>query len=359
MAEVVEDGFRQTSPAPAMDLYAMGNGVGDNRSDYYRIENYATNPVADYIGVSLVNAGALADIAVDPNSGRMYAVAWGNQRLYEVNSETGYVFWRGIFDEPSGQTALAFDHSGQLYCWGSTDFLYRFDKITGEKTLVGEIGYHAIGDMVFDLDGTLYGMAHEDHTDPDSGAYLLEINPDTGASTILKHYPYPDINNLEVHPDGTMYVTRNINADLDLVELYTIDRATWDITLIGSVAGTANLGVHGLAFLPSRSPGGTHTVVLADAEVHSGATSATTATSTTATPRTIRPRPTTSPRCTPATGPGICRSACLSLGLGADGEWDNLQNARRYRRRPGSERRRRRRDLHFQTSCGGKPPRST
>ena len=267
VAEVVQDGWMQTYPTPPMELYALGSGVGDYRSDFYRIDNYATNPVAHYIGVSYIYNGPLADMAFDPTTGKIQAVAWATDKLYEIDRQDGHAIWYGARDYPSAQTAVTFDSSGQLYCWGSTRELFLVDKVTGQKTSLGNTGYRASGDLAFDLDGTLYGLAHNESAE---GCHLLRIDPLTAEATILTSYDFPDASSLEIGADGTMYLARNITGDLDLVELYTVDKTTWQPTRIGAIPGTEELGLHGMAFLPSRRPGGTHRITLDSGQIRTG-----------------------------------------------------------------------------------------
>ena len=76
-------GWRQTTTGGIVNtppLYAVGNGIGDNSSNLYQIDDYASSPQAVSVGETGV---LLRDIAVDPISGRSLC----DQQFGTVRSE--------------------------------------------------------------------------------------------------------------------------------------------------------------------------------------------------------------------------------------------------------------------------------
>jgi hypothetical protein len=66
---------------------------------------------------------------------------------------------------------------GPIFVWGDSN-LYRFDKTTGEKTLIGDTGHTDWMDLDFDSQGRLWATTGND-------LYILDT--DTGASTFVTH----------------------------------------------------------------------------------------------------------------------------------------------------------------------------
>jgi hypothetical protein len=66
---------------------------------------------------------------------------------------------------------------GPTYVWGDSN-LYRFDKNTGEKTLIGDTGHTEWMDLDFDPQGQLWGTFGND---------LYTLDTDTGASQFVTH----------------------------------------------------------------------------------------------------------------------------------------------------------------------------
>jgi len=285
VAELLDPGWVQTYPAPPNVLYAIGSGTGDGSSNFYRLENFAGSPAAFSIGESGVQ---LSDLAVDPTSGAIFAIRWDDGKLYELDPLTGAAVWRGAAGTPAQQSSLEFDAGGRLYAWGCNEYpnLYRVDKLTGARTLVGAVGYNGAGDMAFDVDGTLYGVSHDGSGTPSN---LITIDTASGAGTLVGTLtvggtPLENVAGLEIDADGTMYALRDTGTAE--AELYLVDKATAECVLIGQIAGSAGFGAWGLAFAraasatgngttgsstPSSGATGTYTSVAASALVSTAA----------------------------------------------------------------------------------------
>jgi len=240
-------------------LYAVGNPDGDGSSSLYHIADYATNPTAVAIGETNRD---IADIAFDSTAATLYGVRWGSPKLYEIDPVTGQSAWNGPTAPPNEQTALECAADGALYSWGCTQELFRIDKTTGAKTLIGDTGFRACGDLAFDRDGTLYGLAHEGEG---TVVDLIKIDLSTGAGTLIGSLGFHRAGSLEIDCDGTMYVGRE--EDSGAATLYTVDKATAQPTLIGTVTGAETLGIWGIAFTVAAIPEPSTAVLLATAGI--------------------------------------------------------------------------------------------
>ena len=231
-------------PAAAGTLYAVGEDTGDRSSSLYRIDEYATNPRAIHLGETGVR---LLDIAIDPTTGRGYAVGEGSNFLYDINLSTGQITG-GRDTGFASMTGLEFDGSGQLYGWqySVNGRFHKIDKASGVATPVGEAIYKPEGDIAWDADGTMYGTT-------DLGS-LVRINTQTAAATIVgSHGSSIYVYGLEVDDQGIMYGGMWYEGEFaDEARLYTVNKQTGAATLIGPIPGA--LGLNGLAFTTANVP---------------------------------------------------------------------------------------------------------
>jgi hypothetical protein len=221
-------------------LYAIGNGVGDGSSNLYRIDNYGSAPAAVSIGEAGVK---LFDVAVDPTSGRIYALD-NSSMFYELNPTSGVASVIGPMGVAS-QNALVFDQTGQAFSWGSVDrHLYRVNKATGATTLIGDTGFKSGGDLAFDVDGTLYGS---------TGTQLIQINPTNGVGAAIGSFGTSGVYGMAIDTYGSIYAAAGSDST-GTCDLYGVNKATGVATLIGSVAGSSSYGVYGLSFTVAPGP---------------------------------------------------------------------------------------------------------
>jgi len=136
---------------------------------------------------------------------------------------------------------------GPPYVWGDSN-LYRFDKHTGEKTLIGDTGDTKWMDLEFDADGVLWGTFGND---------LYTIDPETGASTLATHiygvetnwipgiceedWQYMEVMSLAFDHNGTLWATAMRGFSLCdagglAAPVMTIDLGTGIADLVGSTA---------------------------------------------------------------------------------------------------------------------------
>jgi hypothetical protein len=124
--------------------------------------------------------------------------------------------------------------------------LYRVAKATGAATIVGDTTFDGGGDLAFDLNGTLYGGTLDGN--------LITINPTTDASAVVGSFigaNAPFAYGMDIDSDGVMYA--GLGSDSSAVaRLYTVNKTTGAATLIGDIAGGAELGLGGLSFAPSQ-----------------------------------------------------------------------------------------------------------
>jgi hypothetical protein len=137
----------------------------------------------------------LLDVAVDPTSCRIYAVANG---FYELNPTDGSSQYIGSFNEFGPPNALEFDRSGQAYAWNVSWQFFKINKSTGTGTYVTQVRPSAWGDVAVDVDGTMYGAAY---------GSLVRINPTNWTTSIVGPFDIPAVYGLEIDVDGTMYAS--------------------------------------------------------------------------------------------------------------------------------------------------------
>jgi hypothetical protein len=224
--------------AGAEQLYAIGSGVGDRSSKFYRIDDYDTAPRAAFLGECGVT---VFDIAYNPITRRFLTVDYSST-LYQLNPATGSLSIIGTTGI-SRLNALEFGISGNLYSWGSgSTELYRLDPGSGAVTVVGDTGWTSGGDLACDTNGTLYGS---------TGTNLIVIDPVTGKGSNIGAFGVSGVFGLEIDVNGRMLAGVG-QEDQGRAGLYWVDKTTGVATLIGPIAGAQDMGIYGLAF--SGSP---------------------------------------------------------------------------------------------------------
>jgi hypothetical protein len=154
-------------------------------------------------------------------------------------------------DRWAGGTFINNDFSTE-YVLDSTGGFESVDTATGAATVIADTGLADTGRaLAWDsTTGTLYGVAY----DGGFGTNLLEIDPATGATTVVAPVTgvgasgYTLIFGLAVDPNGLMYGVEIVSSTL-----VAIDKTTGNASTIGSLGYTTRYG-QGLAFDPSTSP---------------------------------------------------------------------------------------------------------
>jgi hypothetical protein len=119
-------------------MYAVGWGY--DSSALYRIDKYATAPVAVNIGDTGV---PLVDIAISPIDGKAYGLGF-DRNLYSLDLQTGAASQVGATGLGTIPTSLEFDAQGTLFMMGFTNpHLYTVNVQTGQATRLLTTGFGA------------------------------------------------------------------------------------------------------------------------------------------------------------------------------------------------------------------------
>lgn len=166
-------------------------------------------------------------LAVHPD-GQHYSIAGSD--LIQIDKSSGH----GTFVALTGLTdvcALAFSENRKLFAvenglGSSDDFLYEINPFTGATTLIGSMGRPGIEGLVF-YQGVMY--AFDVDTGPIAGEGLLTVNPSSGQTTDVD----PGVGGLstEVQDLANLDNTQLFGGFDELYEVSVVDGRT---TLVGS-----------------------------------------------------------------------------------------------------------------------------
>ncbi|MCA9291874.1 MAG: hypothetical protein KDA25_12150 [Phycisphaerales bacterium] len=220
-------------PSPPQMLYAIGNGIGDGSSNLYRIDLYATVPVAVNVGET---DHVFLDLAIDRATGFGWSVAGG--QLYRIDLATASAITIG----PTGigtMSALECLANGTLLAWGQVDgTLYEINTSTGAATPRFSIGLTPGGDLAVAADGILYGS---------TGSMLIRINLQEETVTPIGPFGVSSMFGLDMDTNGDLYGARGSTGNGSCT-LYRIDLETGAASEIAPVADVTPYGCFGLAF---------------------------------------------------------------------------------------------------------------
>lgn len=201
------DGFALTPVYKNSGFDANGGGVvvGDT---YHFVWYWALSPsvvISSYYAYDIDdwsekafesygdNKFVAQDLTLDPTSNTVYGLFWDSNSSYmqlatlDYSTMTRTDIGGGYGSQRFVTIAAGLD--GQLYTIGLDGNLYKIDKTTSQLTLVGSTGVTPGGysqSMTFDPNtGRLYWSAFR--SDQTGGLY--EVNPQTGAATMIVDYP--------------------------------------------------------------------------------------------------------------------------------------------------------------------------
>jgi hypothetical protein len=142
--------------------------------------------------------------------------------------------WNPITQILYGNTAVGFGNT-------LNDQLYQINPSTGAATLIGTIGFNSVFALGFSNAGILYGIS-------DTSSQLVTINLASGSGSLVGPVSLTSAFDLAFRPeDNVMFVANSATSSL-----YTMNPATGASTLVGPYGGTPN--VVGLAFLGVPEP---------------------------------------------------------------------------------------------------------
>ncbi|HPI31341.1 MAG TPA: T9SS type A sorting domain-containing protein [Bacteroidales bacterium] len=124
-------------------------------------------------------------------------------------------------------TAGAWGPLNKWYGAVSTEFnLVTIDTLTGDRTVVGNIGLNLSGLAYDQTTSTLYGVSYDGSTNTN----LYTINPASGAPTLVGTCAATSLINLACTPAGQLYAVSNSDDNL-----YSIDKTTGTATIVGAL----------------------------------------------------------------------------------------------------------------------------
>ena len=223
----------------ASTLYAMD----DATNSLYSIDpnSYALT----LVGNTGVANGDFGDLAYNSTSQTAYWVPGrGNDNLYTINLQTGaatLIGAHGIDD----MFALAYDTAtGKLYGDSTNGNFYSLNTTTGAATLIGNNGVYP-GGMTYraDTNQLIMNMAGGTGT-------LYSINPATGQATALGNPGFINDNGLAWDPDKNTYFADDWSGNL-----YTIDPATFQLTIVKGLPDPFDGIIYAGAGVPTPEPG--------------------------------------------------------------------------------------------------------
>jgi len=215
-------------------LYGIGNGINDNSSNLFIIDDYSSTPVAIDIGET---GKRLFGIAVNPTSGLAYGIT--TSKLYSVDLGSAAATYIGTMDTGT-MNALEFSSDGRLYTWGyGNTKLYEVDPSTGALAFVMDTGFNSWGDMAFDANGMLYGSSNDDN--------LIRIDIENATVDVVGIMGASQIVGLDFDVDGRLYGIHGTDST-GVSDLYAIDHLTAATTYIGTVQGASGFGMYGMSF---------------------------------------------------------------------------------------------------------------
>lgn len=245
------DGHDGSGSTP-VDAYAVGSTVGSGSSQIYRINEYATDPVADVI----VDSGLyLGDIGINPSSGDAFVIeGHAPGRLFHVDLATGTLDLVGS-SGLNGLNSLEVAADGTIYARAfNSSLLWTLDPQTATPAVLVDTLYSGGGDLALSPTGeALYATADAGsglstalmHIDLETAAVVevadISINQDTEAWA-----------GIDFDPDGNLFGFLG-HDNIGLAQVYSIDLDNYGATLVGDVVGAEELGLLGAA-IPVTPP---------------------------------------------------------------------------------------------------------
>ncbi|TWT44926.1 hypothetical protein RAS1_13460 [Phycisphaerae bacterium RAS1] len=186
----------------------------------------------------------ITDIAFDAQ-GDLWGVSFTN--LYRINTDTGAATLVGATGIPGGN-ALVFGSDGTLYaCGAQSTSLYTVNTTTGAASAIGDVGAQSSGDLAF-FAGDMYLSSATDQL------VRIDLRPVSG--TPIGPFGFHNVFGMARGDDGVLYGVAG-------TDVFSIDVATGQGTLVVDYAGGALRGASGTAFVLEAPEPGTAVLLLA------------------------------------------------------------------------------------------------
>jgi hypothetical protein len=143
----------------------------------------------------------VTDVAINPRSGIIYALAEFDENFYSIDASTGQAVQIGSTGiDLTNQGGLAADRNGALF--GVTDFsLYRFNQKTGKARLIGATGLrNLIKAAAFSPRHVMYGLEGGGGSDNPHLRWLVTFDLATGKGTRVGQINVGDLGALAFVP---------------------------------------------------------------------------------------------------------------------------------------------------------------
>ena len=176
-------------------LYFTSQYYDENYQTHYAFFVYDTNTWEQLECIEVYDKSFLAaDMTADPTTGDIYGCFYNQEgSAFELAKIDHRTYERTVvsttcFEGQERASGLAFNADGQLYCISLNGNLYKMDKASGTKTLVGSTDITpdaTIQSAAFDyVTGKLYWACTSDEE-----TMLCEVDANDGVATTLGNFP--------------------------------------------------------------------------------------------------------------------------------------------------------------------------
>jgi hypothetical protein len=202
--------------------------------------------MASYGLAALNNNLYTYDQVASPNLIRQLDPATGHT-LASTNIGTGALTGEGDFD---------FRSDGTGFLSGDGNRFLSFNLSAGTSTPIGTQNFLFDG-LAFRSDGVLFGLS-QGFSSP-NGSSLYTINTTTGAVSLIGALNVPAaaselLGGLAFGPNGTLYAELSDGSTTSPSTLYTVNTATGQATLVGSIGFASVSGIRFLNTSPTAVP---------------------------------------------------------------------------------------------------------
>ncbi|WP_257463247.1 hypothetical protein [Archangium lipolyticum] len=225
-------------PSSSVTFYAVGDGNGDDSSDFYRF-TYSGGVISGFVKIGETGV-VLNDLALDAYTSTFYAMGV-NGSLYTLNASTGAATRRGYV----GGFVNAIDFCGNvLYGWGG-DTLYTLDAASGAvDVVIGSVGFSSSGDLACSLWGNLYGSGKS----TSSSDALIKINKFSGQGTRIGNFGYSGVYGFEIDQSDKLFGAYATSHSIVLLSVNPNTGAATPVASYPTSAGMNGMATYNMAY---------------------------------------------------------------------------------------------------------------